>query len=105
MYMYFPYFKHACMWNSVDIDLFEVVSTHCSSFYMYFLALLLGSLRMPYKDVRSLVLGVSDTLGEQMLEQLLKYMPKREEMDSLAPFKNKINELSDAEQFAVVVCH
>lgn len=38
-----------------------------------------------------------------MLEQLLKYLPKREEMDSLAPYKNKISELSDAEQFAIVV--
>ena len=70
---------------------------------LLYLALLLGSLRMPYPEIRSLILGVSDTLTDQMLEQLLKYLPKREEMDSLAPYKNKISELSDAEQFAVVV--
>ena len=58
---------------------------------------------MPYAEVRSLILGVSDNLTDQMLGQLLKYLPKREEMDSLAPYKSKISELSDAEQFAVVV--
>ena len=63
----------------------------------------MGSLRIPYAEIKSLILGVSDNLTDQMLEQLLKYLPKREEMDSLAPYKNKISELSDAEQFAVVV--
>ena len=56
-----------------------------------------------YPEIRSLVLGVSESLTDQMLGQLLKYLPKREEMDSLAAYKNKISELSDAEQFAVVV--
>ena len=46
----------------------------------YFLALLLGNLRMPYKDVRDLVLAVDDRITEQTMEQLLKYMPKKEEV-------------------------
>ena len=69
----------------------------------FIVALLLGSLRMPYPEIRSLVLGVSESMTDQMLGQLLKYLPKREEMDSLAAYKSKISELSDAEQFAVVV--
>ena len=35
---------------------------------------------MPYKDVRDLVVSVDDRITEQMLEQLLKYMPKKEEV-------------------------
>lgn len=44
------------------------------------IALLLGNLRMPYKNVRDLVLSVDDRITEQMLEQLLKFMPKKEEV-------------------------
>ena len=48
--------------------------------YLLCIALLLGSLRMPYKEVRTLVVSVDDRLTEQMVEQLSKYMPKREEV-------------------------
>ena len=50
-------------------------------FHVLFIALLLGSLRMPYPEIRLLILGVSEKLTDQMLGQLLKYLPKREEMD------------------------
>lgn len=59
---------------------------------------------MPHQDVRSLVLSVNDEkMTEQLLEQLLKYLPNREEMQQLIPYKSKINDLSEAEQFGVVV--
>lgn len=48
-----------------------------------FLALLLGNLRMPYKEVRDLVMSVDDRVTEQMLEQLLKYMPKKEDVSRI----------------------
>ena len=53
--------------------------------YMYvsFAAILLGTLRMPYKEVRSLVLQVDESLGEQTLGQLLKYLPKKEEVSKI----------------------
>ncbi len=80
------------------------VTFHASTL-SFIVALLLGSLRMPYPEIRSLVFEVSESLTDQMLGQLLKYLPKREEMDSLASYKSKISELSDAEQFAVVVSY
>lgn len=35
---------------------------------------------MPFKDVRDLVMSVDEKLTEQMLGQLLKFMPKKEEV-------------------------
>ena len=50
------------------------------------------------------MLSVNDEkMTEQLLEQLLKYLPNREEMQQLIPYKSKISELSEAEQFGVVV--
>ena len=48
--------------------------------FIFVVAILLGTLRMPYKDVRDMVLSVDEHLTEQMLGQLLKYMPKKEEV-------------------------
>ncbi len=70
------------------------------------IALLLGSLRMDFNDIRVLVLSVNDEkCTEQLLEQLQKYMPNKEEMMQLTTFKDKINDLSDAERFGVIVSH
>jgi hypothetical protein len=67
-------------------------------------ALLLGSLRMDFGDIRKLVLSVDDEkLHEQTIEQLIKYMPNKEEMMQLLAYKDKMNDLSDAERFGVVV--
>ena len=43
---------------------------------------------MPYKDVRDLVVSVDDKITEQMLEQLLKYMPKKEEVQLMKFYNN-----------------
>lgn len=103
----------------------------------FFAALILGSLRMPHHEVRSLVLSVDDErMTEQILQQLVKYLPGKEEvgvkcaalklmtcayhvtitwlspvyymhnglclmffqMLQLMGFRDKINDLSDAEQ-------
>ena len=44
-----------------------------------------------------------DKLSVALIEQLLKYMPLPEQMKQLAEFKDKYDELSEPEQFAVVV--
>ena len=65
---------------------------------------MLGTLRMEYKDVRSLVLSCDgEKLTEQLLEQLSKFMPGRDEMIQLMSYRDKINDLSEAERFGVVV--
>ena len=59
---------------------------------------------MDFADVRKLVLSVDDEkITEQLVEQLLKYMPNKEEMMQLTSYKEKINDLSDAERFGVIV--
>jgi dTDP-glucose pyrophosphorylase len=59
---------------------------------------------MDFGDIRKLVLSVDDEkLHEQTIEQLIKYMPNKEEMMQLLAYKDKMNDLSDAERFGVVV--
>jgi len=61
---------------------------------------------MDYKDIRKLVLSVDDEkLTEQLVEQFLKYMPSKDKMMSLTAYKDKINDLSDAEKFGVIVSY
>ena len=58
---------------------------------------------MEFADVRRLVLSVDEKVTEQLAEQLIKYLPNKEEMLQLTSYKDKINELSDAERFGVIV--
>ena len=55
--------------------------------------------------VKQMILSVDDEkLSEQLLAQLSKYLPSKEEMQQLGQYKDKLNELSDAEQFGAMVC-
>lgn len=59
---------------------------------------------MEYKDVRHLVLSCDgEKLTEQLLEQLSKFMPSKDEMIQLMSYRDKMNDLSEAERFGVVV--
>lgn len=59
---------------------------------------------MDFADIRKLVLSVDDEkITEQLIEQLIKFMPNKEEMMQLTTYKDKINDLNDAERFGVVV--
>eukprot|EP00731_Ephydatia_muelleri_P030908 Em0022g422a len=68
------------------------------------ISIMLGTLRMNYEDVRDLVLSVDgEKMTEQMVQQLLKYLPTKEEVTQLQAYKDKRSELADAEQFVVVM--
>ena len=59
---------------------------------------------MEYSAVRDLILSADDTkLSEQQLQQMLKCMSNKEEMQQLASYKDKMTDLSDPERFGVVV--
>ncbi len=59
---------------------------------------------MEYKDVRNMVLSCDqERLTEQLLEQLSKYMPSRDEMIQLMSYRDKVSDLAEAEQFGVIV--
>ena len=67
-------------------------------------AILLGQMRTSHEDIKKIILSVDDSrLSEQMLEQLLKFLPGPEQMNQLHDLKRIFSELSDAEQFGVVV--
>jgi len=67
-------------------------------------AILLGSIKIPYEEIKRRIIEVDeDKLSVALIEQLLKYMPLPEQMKQLAEFKDKYDELSEPEQFALVV--
>lgn len=67
-------------------------------------AILLGSIKVPYKEIKRRILAIDDeNLSEAMLEQLLKYMPTPEQMNQIASMKDQYNDLAEPEQFAVEV--
>lgn len=63
-----------------------------------------GSLKMSAEDIKTCILEVDEThLNENLLEQLIKYMPTQDALNKLANLKEDVNELHDAEQFALSV--
>lgn len=67
-------------------------------------AILLGSIKVPYKEIKRRVLACDqENLTAAMVEQLLKNMPAQDELNKLAAMKDQYDELAEAEQFAIVV--
>ena len=70
----------------------------------YVAAILLGSIKIPYEEIKRRIIEVDeDKLSVALVEQLLKYMPLPEQMTQLTALKDKYDELSEPEQFTVVV--
>ncbi|XP_015281140.1 PREDICTED: protein diaphanous homolog 3 [Gekko japonicus] len=68
------------------------------------LAIFLGSFRVPYEDIRTMILEVDETqLSESMLQNLIKYLPEQKQLGELPKWKSEYNNLSEPEQFAVVM--
>lgn len=67
--------------------------------------LLGGSLKqLSYKDVRRCILRCDETvLTENVLKQLVDYLPPADHLAKLKDFISQYNELTEAEQFAVTV--
>lgn len=70
-----------------------------------FTAMLLGSLKTPYKEIRRRILEVdAEHLTTGMLEQLIKYLPEPEQIKELGALKEEYDDLAEAEQFIATVC-
>ncbi|RUS87289.1 hypothetical protein EGW08_004969, partial [Elysia chlorotica] len=68
------------------------------------LSILLGSIKIPYEEIRRRILAVDeDNLTAGMLEQLIKYMPEPEEIKRLSELKDEYSDLAEPEQFAVTM--
>ena len=75
-----------------------------SKFLYFFPAILLGSIKVPYSELKRRIIEVDeDKLEVAQLEQLIRYMPEPEQMKQLAALKDEYDTLSEAEQFGVVV--
>nr|XP_056718167.1 protein diaphanous homolog 3 isoform X2 [Euleptes europaea] len=68
------------------------------------LSIFLGSFRVPYEDIKTMILEIDEThLSESMLQNLIKYLPEQKQLGELSKLKNEYNNLSEPEQFAVVM--
>uniref|UniRef100_A0A9J7X3T2 Diaphanous-related formin 3 n=2 Tax=Cyprinus carpio TaxID=7962 RepID=A0A9J7X3T2_CYPCA len=68
------------------------------------LAIFLGSFRMPYEEIRRIILEVDeDQLTEPMIQNLVKYLPEQEQLNALVKYKSEYANLSEPEQFGVVM--
>ncbi|XP_047576045.1 protein diaphanous homolog 3 isoform X2 [Lutra lutra] len=68
------------------------------------LSIFLSSFRVPYEEIKMMILEVDETqLAESMIQNLIKHLPDQEQLSSLSQFKNDYNNLCEPEQFAVVM--
>ncbi|XP_058404259.1 protein diaphanous homolog 3 isoform X2 [Diceros bicornis minor] len=68
------------------------------------LSIFLGSFRVPYEEIKMMILEVDETqLAESMIQNLIKHLPDQEQLNSLSQFKSDYNNLCEPEQFAVVM--
>uniref|UniRef100_A0A3P8U9R1 Diaphanous-related formin 3 n=1 Tax=Amphiprion percula TaxID=161767 RepID=A0A3P8U9R1_AMPPE len=68
------------------------------------LSIFLGSFRMPYQEIRRMVVEVDEEqLTEPMIQNLVKHLPEQEQLNALAKYKNEYSYLSEPEQFGVVM--
>uniref|UniRef100_A0A8C6K0C2 Uncharacterized protein n=1 Tax=Melopsittacus undulatus TaxID=13146 RepID=A0A8C6K0C2_MELUD len=68
------------------------------------LSIFLGSFRVPYEEIKMMILEVDETqLSESMIQNLIKHLPEQEQLNALSKFKNEYNNLAEPEQFGVVM--
>ncbi|XP_050984202.1 protein diaphanous homolog 2 isoform X6 [Labeo rohita] len=68
------------------------------------LSIFLGSFRLPYEEIRDIVLQVDEErLSEALIQNLIKNLPEQKELNNLAELKNEYEELCESEQFGIVM--
>lgn len=69
------------------------------------LSIYLGSYRMPYEEIKNVILEVNEkVLNEAMVSNLIKQLPEGEQLQRLAEFKDEYNDLAEPEQFGITMC-
>ncbi|MFT7818003.1 protein diaphanous homolog 3 [Arapaima gigas] len=68
------------------------------------LSIFLGSFRIPYEEIKRMVLEVDEEqLTEPMIQNLVKHLPEQEQLSALVKYKSEYVTLSEPEQFGVVM--
>ncbi|KAJ3593867.1 hypothetical protein NHX12_006201, partial [Muraenolepis orangiensis] len=67
------------------------------------LSIFLGSFRIPYEEIRRMIVEVDEEqLTESMIQNLLKNLPEEEQLMALVTYQPEYSSLSEPEQFGVV---
>uniref|UniRef100_A0A8C5CL57 Diaphanous related formin 2 n=1 Tax=Gadus morhua TaxID=8049 RepID=A0A8C5CL57_GADMO len=67
-------------------------------------AIFLGSFRLPYEEIRDIVLQVDEErLSESLIQNLIKNLPEQKQLSALAELKGEYEELVESEQFGIVM--
>uniref|UniRef100_A0A8D2M7D4 Protein diaphanous homolog 2 n=1 Tax=Zonotrichia albicollis TaxID=44394 RepID=A0A8D2M7D4_ZONAL len=68
------------------------------------LSIFLGSFRLPYEEIKNMILEVDEEkLSESLIQNLVKNLPEQKELNALAELKDEYNDLAEPEQFGVVM--
>uniref|UniRef100_A0A663FHU0 Protein diaphanous homolog 2 n=1 Tax=Aquila chrysaetos chrysaetos TaxID=223781 RepID=A0A663FHU0_AQUCH len=68
------------------------------------LSIFLGSFRLPYEEIKNIILEVDEEkLSESLIQNLVKNLPEQTELNALAELKDEYNDLAEPEQFGVVM--
>ncbi|XP_044793347.1 protein diaphanous homolog 2 isoform X8 [Bubalus bubalis] len=68
------------------------------------LSIFLGSYRMPYEEIKNVILEVNESmLSEPLIQNLVKHLPEQKVLNELAQLKNEYEDLCEPEQFGVVI--
>uniref|UniRef100_A0A674JJA8 Diaphanous related formin 2 n=1 Tax=Terrapene triunguis TaxID=2587831 RepID=A0A674JJA8_9SAUR len=68
------------------------------------LSIFLGSFRMPYEEIKNIILEVDEKkLSESLIQNLVKNLPEQKELSALAQLKHEYDDLCEPEQFGVVM--
>uniref|UniRef100_A0A669PF18 Diaphanous related formin 2 n=1 Tax=Phasianus colchicus TaxID=9054 RepID=A0A669PF18_PHACC len=68
------------------------------------LSIFLGSLRMPYEEIKNIILEVNEEkLTETFVQAVMKNLPEQEEINALAALQDEYNDLAESEQFIIVM--
>ncbi|RXM99925.1 Protein diaphanous-like 1 [Acipenser ruthenus] len=68
------------------------------------LSIFLGSFRLPYEEIKNVILEVNESvLTESMVQNLVKQLPEAEQLSVLSEMKGEYNDLAEPEQFGVVI--
>ncbi|XP_057205099.1 protein diaphanous homolog 1 [Triplophysa rosa] len=68
------------------------------------LSIFLGSNRLPYEEMKNVILEVNENvLTENIVQSLLKLLPEQEQLNTLSELKDEYEELAESEQFGVVI--
>ncbi|NXF03273.1 DIAP1 protein, partial [Smithornis capensis] len=68
------------------------------------LSIFLGSFRLPYEEIKNIILEVDEEkLSESLIQNLVKNLPEQKELNALAELKDEYDDLAEPEQFGVVM--